>query len=174
MKNYINALVLRYGLLLVILAAYVTHILLAVFQVLTLGVVAALLNAVGTATVTGIILSFRGVYFQFVAACIAPEAYLLLAALVLTIPQRPFARVWKLLGIAWGAFFLGNIVRILALLWMRIVFGAELFHAADWLVWNIMSVGLIVVIWWFLRTRYGLREVQVVQDLFTLLKKLRD
>lgn len=174
MKSYINALVVRYSLLLVILAAYFVHVLLAVFQVLTLGVVGALLKAVGSVQVTGNVLFFHGVYFQFVAACIAPEAYLLLAALLLTVHHRSFVQAGKLLGIAWGMFFLGNIARIMVLVWIRIAFGAELFHAADWLVWNFMSVGFIVLLWLFLRTRYDLIGIPVVQDMFTLLKLIRD
>lgn len=174
MKSYINSLVARYSTLLVIVILFVSGALSLFFTILTVKTVFYIVSIFSDAILIGSTMQVKGVNFSFVQACIATEAYLLLSGMLLSLRSKRAAGSFIGVIAGWALFFILNIIRILGLLWIRVVFGADLFKSLDWLLWNLLSVVMVVAIWVVVKEALKIEGIPLVQDINYLLKRLRE
>ncbi len=113
--------------------------------------------------------------FSLVPACIGGSAYYLLCILNLTTPMT-LAQRWKSLLFVIGTFFILNLVRLLIFAYMfteSFPFTSEL-HI---IVWYVLSVILVVGIWFFNVYLFKIKNLPLVDDfseLWSLIRKKKE
>ncbi len=107
---------------------------------------------------------------NFVPACVAVSAYLLLAFLILTTAHISWKQRAKMFVLGSILILAMNIVRIVLLVTILIAYGKNYFQNIHLIFWHMVASLYVVVVWIFLIKKYKINAVPVVTD-FKLLKK---
>jgi exosortase/archaeosortase family protein len=173
-KKFWNILI-RY-LILVIIAIPNFWIFYLVFTPLTAYPVYFLLNLFYDASLIGsnvILLNFE-LPIELIEACIAGSAYYLLTILNLATPNIKLKKRINMLLLAFVAFLVLNIIRIVALS-MVAFSGSTLFDITHQLFWYIFSIVFVIGIWFAEVKMFKIKEIPFYSDIKFLYKtsKLR-
>ena len=100
---------------------------------------------------------------NFISACTAASAYLLLVLLTLTTKMelKKSVKVF-LLGIL--LIFIANIIRIDVLIITLIEFGSKAFETIHLLFWKILSSIYVVLVWIFLTKIFKIEKIPIYSD----------
>ncbi|HLD12966.1 MAG TPA: pacearchaeosortase [Candidatus Nanoarchaeia archaeon] len=138
--------------------------LLIVISPLTWWFSASITKVMYAVTLVGDGLLVKDVVLQFIPACAAIPAYVLLGLLVLTTRGLSWGNRWLLflLGSFWV--FVINIVRIVVLIIVRIELGKNFFNVVHLFFWHIAASIIVVGIWWWLVKRFHIQSTPVIDD----------
>lgn len=162
---------LRYGLLLALGLSALAPLYWLITP-FTVYAVAGVLGLFGTTTILAeTTIVFQGAYIALIPACIAGAAYYLLLICAFTLPLS-WAQRFKLIGISWGLFFIGNILRILLATYF-ITSNQTLFDLTHALFWYAGSMLLVIACWFVTAFYYKVEEIPILTDIQQLLKAVR-
>jgi len=165
--GYYKKLVLRVlvALLLVIFSSLVYYII----GPITLHSSYLLLKPFSDATLSGNIISIDEHSLEFIEACAAVLAYVLLGILILLTYGISLKKGIKLFLIGSLLIFIANLVRIEALIYILVNYGMDYFKTLHLFIWKMVSSVYVALVWIFLCYRYKIKEIPVYSDL----KKIR-
>lgn len=118
---------------------------------------------------TSIIIGYQA--FEFVKACIAGAAYLLLLILILLTKDIKFYGRIKMFLLGSLMIYILNIIRIVVLIIISVSYDIELFGAVHMLFWKFLSGFYIAIVWISLVYLFKIKSVPVYSDLRYLYKK---
>lgn len=124
------------------------------------------------AVVSGTVLSIDGVAVEFIRACIAPSAYVLLIVLLLLTPGLSFKTFFAAMLSGVALLLVLNVVRIFVLIELLVVKGVNYFQAVHLLFWMLLSSVAVALVWIFLVHRFTIRQIPVYDDLVTVYTRL--
>ncbi len=107
---------------------------------------------------------------NFVPACVAVSAYILLAFLVLSTSSLEWKRRVKLFIFGSLLILILNLIRIIVLIILLIEYGTNYFEAVHLIFWQILASVYVAAVWIFLIKHYKIKSVPVVSD-FRMLRK---
>ncbi len=109
---------------------------------------------------------------EFVSACIATSAYILLSLLILLTKDIDFYKIIKIFLMGSFILFSVNIIRIYMLAVVLIKFDIILFNSLHLFFWQVFSTLFVLLLWIFLINFYNINTIPVYSDLKYLFKKL--
>ena len=110
---------------------------------------------------------------NFIPACTAASAYLLLILLALT-TDLPLKKILKTIGFGSLLILIANIVRIDILIITLIESGSQAFETIHLIFWKILSSVYVVLVWIFLTKKLKINNIPIYSDfkeIYTLYKK---
>lgn len=113
---------------------------------------------------------------NFIPACTAASAYLLLALLLLTTNIK-FKKALKVFLLGSLFILIANIVRIDILIITLIEYGSKAFDTIHLFFWKILSTIYVVLLWIFLTKFFKIKEIPIYSDfkrILTLYKKSKN
>lgn len=120
----------------------------------------------------GNIVSVDNLAVEFIRACIAGSAYYLLLILNFSTPKIDLKKRIFMLGIAFLALLVLNIIRIVLLIFV-FFYGFAFFDISHRFFWYFMST-LFVVLVWFAEVKYfKIKEIPFYSDIKFLYKKIK-
>lgn len=114
-----------------------------------------------------------GLTLEFVPACVAVAAYILLSLLILLTKDIGCKKLIKLFLLGFFLIFIANIIRIELMIYVLTNFGSNLFKTLDLFFWKVLSTIYIVFVWIFLTRLFKINTIPIYSDIKYLLKKLR-
>lgn len=105
----------------------------------------------------------NNVRLNFINACTAGSAYLLLILLTLTVDIKP-KKALKVLFTGSLLIFIANIIRIDILIVALIKYGSNLFNTLHLLFWKILSTLFVVFLWILLTKWFKIKEIPIYSD----------
>ena len=113
---------------------------------------------------------FDSVKLNFVDACVATSAYLLLIILVFTTFGLKWKKRIKITFFGLVIIYLVNILRIEFLLFILYNYGYNAFERIHLIIWEFVSSMFVVVLWIFLVKKYSIKYIPVISDLKKIYK----
>ena len=110
---------------------------------------------------------------NFIPACTAASAYLLLILLTLTTDIK-LKKTLKVLLIGSLLILIANIIRIDILIIALIKFNSNLFDTLHLFFWRILSTLYVVILWVLLTKWFKIKEIPIYSDLKKVLKLQKD
>lgn len=107
---------------------------------------------------------------EIIGACVAGSAYFFLLILNLSTPNVKFGKRINMLGFAFLAFLIFNIIRIFGLSLMYLN-NSPLFDFTHKLFWYLGSTLLVVFIWFIEVKLFGIRKIPFYSDLKYMYKQ---
>ena len=109
---------------------------------------------------------YVGTYtLEFVPACAAVAAYVLLAILILFTRGISFQRGMIMFFYGSALILLANILRIELLIYVLLNFGKNYFDTLHFTLWHVVSSAYVAGVWIFLVWRFKLKEIPVYSDM---------
>ena len=139
------------------------------FSWITVGLSYFVVGIFHSGVLEGNTLLVSGEIIEFVPACIAASAYLLLGLLILLTRGISFLKGVLLFVVGSLLILVGNVVRI-EILVSFLLSGVNYFETLHLLFWKILSSVYVVLVWVFLSWLFKVKEIPVYGDL----KYLRD
>lgn len=143
-----------------------------IFTPLTVYPTYFLFNAFFNVAIEGTTIYVQEVSIELVNSCIAASAYYLLFILNLATPHIKIKKRIQMLVISLVAFLLLNLIRIIILAFMALS-NSSLFDITHQLTWYILSVGLVVGIWFGLVKIYKIKYIPFYSDMKYLFKQIK-
>ncbi|MFH1456300.1 MAG: pacearchaeosortase [archaeon] len=170
--KYKHKLVVRIGLLVLvgILFPYIYYML----NPLTLHVSYYILRLFSEATLLNSSIIIEGITLNFIDACSAGAAFLLLAILVLLTKALSFKKMLKMFVMGSVLIFLMNIVRIEFLILILTNYGLNLFDKIHMVFWRILSTIFVALVWIFMDKYFKLRTIPIYSDIKYLIKMIKN
>jgi len=106
---------------------------------------------------------------NFIPACTAASAYLLLALLILTTDIKP-KKALKVFLLGSLLILIANIIRIDILIATLIQFGSEAFDTIHLFFWKVLSTIYVVILWIILTKIFKIKEIPIYSDFKNILK----
>ncbi len=100
---------------------------------------------------------------NFIPACTAASAYLLLILLTTTV-DIDLKKALKVLGLGFFLILTANIIRIDILIIALIESGSGLFETLHLFFWQILSTLYVVALWIFLTKKFKIKDIPVYSD----------
>ncbi|MFH1592762.1 MAG: pacearchaeosortase [Candidatus Woesearchaeota archaeon] len=100
---------------------------------------------------------------NFINACTAASAYLLLILLTLTIDLKPKKTI-KILLTGSLIILIANIIRIDILIIALVKYGSNLFNTVHLIFWKVLSTVFVVILWIFLTKLFKIKEIPIYSD----------
>lgn len=116
--------------------------------------------------------SIENFKLNFVPACTAASAYLLLTLLTLGVDLKPKKAI-KILLLGSLLIFTANIVRIDILVITLVEFGSRAFDTIHLFFWKILSSIYVVLVWIFLTKYFKIKEIPIYSDFKRILRLYR-
>ena len=116
------------------------------------------------------ILNINGKQMEFISACIATSAYLLLAILILLTKDIDFWKGVKIFFLGALILFLVNIFRIYILALVLINFDIYLFKTLHLFFWQVFSTAFVILLWLGLTKYFKIKTIPIYSD-FKYLKE---
>ncbi|MDO8556104.1 MAG: pacearchaeosortase [Nanoarchaeota archaeon] len=113
---------------------------------------------------------FKNIVLQFIPACAAIPAYILLGLLVLTTRNLLWGDRWLLWLMGSFLILLINVFRILLLTIILFTGGKNWFDAVHIFFWHVVASFMVVVIWWWLIKKFKIKSIPLVDDVRFLRK----
>lgn len=135
-----------------------------VFSSLTIYPVYFLLNIFFDSTLIDSIIIANGAAIELIPACIAGSAYYLLTILNLSTSNIKIKKRIKILAIAFASFLVFNILRIFLLSVMSIK-SSPLFDVTHLFFWYVVSIVLVVAIWFAEVKIFKIKEIPIYSDI---------
>jgi exosortase/archaeosortase family protein len=138
-----------------------------IFSYLTIWPSYFLLNLFYSVSISGDVLKVSGVAISIISACVAGSAYYLLLILNLTTHMNAKQRFYSLF-FSMGLFLIINILRIVffSVLLVENYLYFELMHR---LVWYLMSIFLVIAIWFLTDYLFKIKNLPVYSDIKAIL-----
>jgi len=108
---------------------------------------------------------------EFVPACAAVLAYILLYVLILFTKGISLRLGLKIALIGSVIIFVVNIIRIEALMYVLFKHGKDYFQTLHLLVWKVFSSLFVALLWIFFVKRYNIKGMPVYDDLKSFVRK---
>jgi len=131
---------------------------------LTLRISYGLLQFFSEASLEGNLLQVGGKTLEFIPACAAVSAYILLGILILLTKGISFPKGIKLFLYGSLLIFLANLVRIELLIYVLVQFGKNYFDTLHLFIWQIVSSVYVALAWVFLTWRFKVKEIPIWSD----------
>lgn len=109
--------------------------------------------------------------FEFIPACNANLAYLLLALLILLTKNINFKKGIKLFVIGSLLILIANVLRMNILVIAEIEFGSEAYETLHMFFWKVLSTIYVAFVWIFLVYKYRIKEIPIYSYLKDIYKK---
>lgn len=172
-KEIIFSMFMRYFLILISSLGNLT-LFYFIFTPLTTYTSYFILNLIYGATLSGPLIALKTLPYSvlIIDACVAGSAYFLLVILNLSIPTKSFLKTLKMLGFAFGVFFIINIIRIVSLTLIYINV-PRIFKLLHQLTWYIGSVVLIIGIWYLEIKLFKIKDIPAYTDIKTILSYIK-
>jgi len=122
------------------------------------------------ASVDGNILSFGSSKVEFVDACSALGAYILLGLLVLLTKDVSFWKGVKVFLLGCLMILIANIIRIDLMIIILENYGMNLFETLHMVIWKFVSVVYVALVWIFLVWKFKIKNIPLWSDLKYLYK----
>lgn len=126
-------------------------------------------NLIYNSSLQGIILIVNSHSIQFIDACIAGSAYLLLLILNLLTPMNYKKRI-KIIVIDFLLFYIFNIARILILI-ILLVNNNAIFDITHKITWYGISTIFVLLIWFFNIKIFNLKTIPIYSDIKFILNQ---
>ncbi len=126
----------------------------------------------GGAVLEGNMLLVGGETIEFIPACIAASAYLLLALLILLTKGISWKKGIVLFVIGSVLILIGNLVRIEILIALLIGKHVNYFQSLHLVFWKLLSSGYVAAVWIALCVWFKIKEIPVYSDFKTLMKHI--
>lgn len=110
---------------------------------------------------------------NFVPACTATLAYLLLAVLVLTTRDMTLIKGLKVYFVGGTVIFIANIIRVAGLAVLLIEKGYNTFNKVHLFIWDGLSSVFVVLVWIFLVYYFSIKEIPIYSDIKKLIRHLK-
>ncbi len=164
MKNEVKrvySFVIRYLILLIV--AMNIWLFYAIFTPLTIYPVYYLLKLFFSVSLSGTIITLKGIEIHLIQACIAGSAYLLLLILNLTTQMKLKTRIYSLIFL-FSSFLIINILRIFifSLLFINLL---NLFNTLHLVFWYFLSTIIVVSIWLINIKIFKIKQIPVYDDI---------
>jgi len=169
--RYEQKLVIRVGLLVLIalLFPYIYYLL----NPLTLYASYYILKLFSEAILVNSSIIVSGISLNFIDACSAGAAFLLLALLILLTKALSFKRMLKMFVMGSVLIFVMNIIRIEFLIWILTNYGLNLFDKIHMFFWRIVSTVFVALIWIFMDKYFKLKTIPIYSDVKYLIQKIK-
>jgi len=130
---------------------------------ITVGTVNLFLSISRETLVIGNMIHFTNLTaIEIIPACVAGSAFYLLTILIFTSPGIKPCKRLKILVYSFLTLFILNVLRMVLL---ANITSLNSFDAIHWILWNFVSVIMVVGIWVIMAFRYNVRTVPVYTDL---------
>ena len=116
------------------------------------------------------ILSIGDKHLEFISACIATSAYLLLGILILLTKDIDFWKGVKIFLLGALILFLVNMLRIYILALVLINFDIYLFKTLHLFFWQVFSTAFVILLWLGLTKYFKIKTIPIYSD-FKYLKE---
>ena len=110
---------------------------------------------------------------EFVSACIATSAYLLLALLILLTKDINLKKGMKILITGVIILLIVNLLRIYILALILLKFGIDAFNNVHLFFWQILSTVFVFLLWIFLTKYFKIKNIPIYSDFNQLIKILK-
>lgn len=110
---------------------------------------------------------------EFVPACVAVAAYLLLSLLILLTKDIKAKTLVYLFVLGFFLILLANLIRIEIMVFVLVKYGNDLFATLDLIFWKVLSTVYIVLVWIFLTKLFKIKTIPVYSDVKYLIKESR-
>lgn len=127
----------------------------------------------GTTFLDGNLLYVQGKLIEFIPACIAAGAYLLLALLIVLTRGMTLKKGLYLFFFGSLLILVANVIRIEILVALLLKEGVNYFETLHLLIWKVVSSVYVAAVWIFLCWKFKVREIPVWSDLVALSPSLR-
>jgi len=161
--------IIRY--LLALLVAFSNNIFYFIFSPLTLYFSFFILNIFYDITIVNSSIVFSDITFNFIPACTAATAYLLITELILLTQGIKIKKAIKMWLIGISSIYLMNIARIIILIQIYLRFGENYFNTVHMLFWHILSTLFVALVWIFLIEKYKVKRIPIYSDIKYLIRK---
>lgn len=132
-----------------------------------------LLKPFSNVEVEGNLMQVNGKSLEFIEACAATLAYILLGILILLTYGISLKKGIKLFLIGSLLIFVANIIRIEALIYILVNYGLDYFKTLHLFIWKIVSSVYVALVWIFLCYKYKIKGIPVYSDLKRLMKRIK-
>jgi len=122
------------------------------------------------ASIYGTIVSFGSFSVEFVEACAALGAYILMGMLVLLTKDIGFKRGLKVFVIGSLLILIANVLRILLMAFVLKNFSVNLFATLHYFIWNFVSGVYVALVWVGLVYKFKVKNIPIYSDLKFLWK----
>lgn len=170
MKNRFIDIVIRY-LILLLVAIPNLYIFYFILTPLTLYPLYFLFDLFFDVALVANNLIFSGFTIEIIDACIAGSAYYLLLILNLSIPNIKLKKRLHMIGFAFLALLILNILRIFILGIVMSSFGYYAFDITHKIFWYLISIVIVIAIWFTEVKLYKIKEIPFYSDMKFLYKK---
>lgn len=109
---------------------------------------------------------------ELVEACIAGAAYYLLLILNLATPGIKIKKRFLMIVFSFASLLFLNIIRII-ILSLIYINGYSFFDTAHWILWHLMSIALVVAIWFAEVKIFKIKEIPFYSDFKFLVKHIK-
>ncbi len=168
--NFLN-LSLRY-LILVLIALPNLYLFYLIFTPLTVYPVYFIFNLFFNTTLTGTTIFFKDFSIEIIKSCVAGSAYYLLVILNLATPNIKLNKRIKMILISFVAFLFLNILRIIILSFLALS-NSSFFDITHQLTWYLLSVLLVVGIWFAEVKIFKIKSIPFYTDMKLLYNKIK-
>ena len=113
--------------------------------------------------------SINNITLNFIPACTAASAYLLLILLILTVDIKP-KKAFKLILMGFLLILIANIIRIDVLIIALVKYSSNLFNTLHLFFWKMLSTIYVVILWIILTKLFKIKEIPIYSDFKEVLK----
>jgi exosortase/archaeosortase family protein len=159
---------LRY-LILVLVAIPNLYIFYKIFTPLTIYPIYFFFKIFFETTLSGTTIFVKHFSIQIISSCVAGSAYYLLFVLNLSVPNIKFSKRIKMISFAFATFLIVNLIRIIILSFLSFS-NMELFDITHNITWYMLSVLLVVGIWFVEVKTFKIKEIPFYTDIKNVLK----
>ena len=110
---------------------------------------------------------------EFVPACVAVAAYILISLLILLTKDIKPKVLIKMFVIGFFLILIANLIRIEIMIFVLIEYGNNLFKTLDLFFWKVLSTVYIVFVWILLTRLFKIKTIPVYSDVKYLIKRLK-
>ncbi len=111
---------------------------------------------------------------NFVPACYALLAYLLLALLIVFTKDIGLVKGVKMFVLGSFIILVANLIRIFIIVFVLVEKGVNYFNTLHLVTWKIISTVFVVVLWILLCKEFKVKTIPVYSDLKALVSKMKD
>jgi len=171
MQNKLALMFVRYIVLAILALNSLYVIYLIVFPITIYPLVALFTLVDSSSFILGNIIAFKGEYIGIVRACLAGAAYYLLLILNLSTPMNTTKRAKSLVFLL-ISFLIINILRIFAFS-LLFVSGFYYFDLAHELSWYVLSIILVIILWFTNVKIFKIKAVPVYTDITSIINLIK-
>ncbi len=170
--RYTYKLVIR--LILMLIVAFLFPYVYIILNPLTLNISYYLLQLFVNASLINSSIMVNNITLNFINACSAGAAYLLLIFLILSTKALSFKKMLLMFLIGASLIFIMNIVRIEILIWVLLDYGLNMFDNLHLFFWRGVSTIFVALIWFFLDIIFKLKTIPIISDVKYLVKAIQN